>query len=155
MADLTPNQVQEIIKQKIITAICRDVIKNVVSELHKQAIQTEVYDAYDPTQYNRQYNNGGLIDDDNFDWDVHLDNDSVTLLMKNITNPVNRNISSDDLMNIIESGIGYDWENSNIYKSMPYPRRFIQKTRELIEENRVLFIDLLKNELIRNGLNIE
>lgn len=155
MADLTPKQTQEIIKQKIITAICSDAIKNVISELHRQAIQTEVYDSYDPTQHNRRYNNNGLMDDDNFDWDIKLDDNMVTLLMKNITKPINSNLSSDDLMNIIESGVGYDWENSNIYKSMPYPRPFIQRTRELIEENRELFIELLRKELIRNGLNIE
>lgn len=154
MADYTPEQVQHIIGEKLLSAICSDAIKEVIKILHHQAQQEEVYSAYNPSQHNRRYNMGGLMDDSNLEWDVKLDSNDITLLMKNITNPINDKLSSNDLIRIIETGIGYDWDNSKIYQQMPYPRPFIQRTRELIQENRENFILLLKQELIKRGLNV-
>ena len=158
MADYTPEQVEKKIMDIIENALWSKAMRNAIIRLHHEAIQSEVYDKYDPTQDERRYSNGGLLDVSNLDFCVDVSNSNVReLIMYNITQGTS-GINDETLTQILQSGTGYDWTRSNIYQAEqsgnPIERPFIVKTRELIEQNRKLFIDILKQELITVGLKI-
>ena len=159
MADLTLEQAQKRILEAIQEALWSKSIQEAIIKLHHQAIEETVYNEYTPTLYERRYDDGGLLDENNLDFVVDIKPLERDLVMYNSTTGTGMATTSEKLTEIIESGIGYDWVKSDIYRyediGFPLERPFIQRTRELIEDNRELFEDILKKELIKNGLKIE
>lgn len=91
-----------------------------VKKVMKEEIQERVYDAYTPTQYIRRKQNGGLLDDKNIKH--HLSTNNHTLYVQNITD-------NGFTVETVETGMGYTWENSSIYKN-PFPRPFHKPSEE-------------------------
>lgn len=104
-----------------------------IKELIKEHVETDVYAKYQPSQYMRRKENGGLLDDNNYLVKPIKDGVSIT----NITtdNGYSEEMYGDFgthpdtwIVPIIETGIGYSWTESRIYKK-PFARPFIDNTR--------------------------
>lgn len=90
-----------------------------------EVIQRDVYDKYEPDMYARRGAQGGLADPDNYE--TELTDGGLTLEVHNLTkgneeefdDPGVREVYIDE---VIESGIGYEWEDSRIAKAaLPRP----------------------------------
>lgn len=108
----------------------------------KEQIQETVYDVYSPTLYERQKDNGGLIDDDNIKTTLI---DNTTLIVENIRSDDGVNVAE-----VVESGQGYKFD-------FPYngvPRPFSAATREQLENTGAHKHALYKG-LKRQGIDVE
>lgn len=126
-------------------------VSNKIKETMKERIQEDVYDKYEPTQYVRRREDGGLLDDDNIKSKTISIKDNISL---EITNETLSDSHLKRLDKVIEYGVGYEWEDSEIYKMQPYPRPFINNTKEQID-NENIHIDTLKKSLKSKGYDIE
>ena len=85
----------------------------------------------DPSRSNhyiRRLDNGGLADPDNYE--VMKDRMKLTIINNthgNERQPGER-WTSGPINDIIEEGVGYGWEHSDIYMDQPAPRPFMQDT---------------------------
>ena len=120
-----------------------DVLENDVADIVKAdmstAIQTGVYDRYDPEYYNRRKYNGGLISPENMEVTVE-DN---TLTVCNKTPLDNSSIHNEMLTDIVVNGRG----------NMPFPRDFIEETKTIIEVNND-HIEQIEQSLKKKGYKI-
>lgn len=150
--DTAINLKQKIDKNKDVSKYIKDtMIKN---------IQTEVYDSYSPTLYNRRSSNGGLLDPDNISIKTNLikknNNYSVSIEIDNITQP-----SSSVFNTAFREQSPYplltDWvefglvspPTSYIDTYMDYgeytrPRSFMKKTQYDILKDKTLINHILK-----------
>jgi len=91
----------------------------IIVETMREHVETDVYNTYTPTQYERRMNDGGLIDHRNHKVDMNYTTHTVT-----VSNET-KGIDGEILVDKIVYGDDYDWEYSEIYKMQPYPRDFI------------------------------
>ena len=77
-----------------------------------------VYAVYDPTLYNRKGANGGILDGDIFDvtYDAGAGN-FHEIRVADERSGIGR----------IESGTGYTWRGSRLYKMQPFPRPYFNE----------------------------
>lgn len=134
-------------------------VADTVKEVMTDHIIQDVYDAYEPTAYQRRYDDGGLLDPDNIIatlgnngemlvQNVALGNDSVYM-----EDSISRVYYSSYNINkfiapIIETGIGYDiggWAYDGV------PRPFIQNTHDDLEQNHY-HTEAMKRSLKKQGL---
>ena len=134
------DELMEAIKEKFMQDLLEcfeEVFVDLARESMKSAIKSEVYAKYRPQgyrQYHRRKEQGGLIDDRNIIVEVYRTKDgNIIGHVKNITTGAGK---AYELVDVIESGIGYDWETSKIFKMQPYPRPFHENTIERIEKSR-------------------
>ena len=123
------------IQKQVTDALQTDVAEDTV-ELMKEHIQTDVYDKYEPTQYVRRMEDGGLIDDDNY----LIEDIDNGVKITNITRDNGYATPSDPdrlVTPIVESGVGYTWRKSKIYQMQPYPRPFVRNTAKDLEEGKL------------------
>lgn len=140
---------EKYLNKKIASALEKEVAK-VARETMKQKIETEVYNRYEPTEYDRQKENGGLLDDRNIVTELINDN---TLYVRNIRTDTENGIVK-DVARIVEEGEGYTWDRSKIYQMQPYPRPFHEETaKELF--NKGLAKKALAEGLSRQGVKTE
>lgn len=121
----------------------QDVLRNEVAETVKshmqEAIQTDVYDAYDPKYYTRRLENGGLIDGNNIE--TAVSGNTLTVRDKAPLDNGRTDYALDDI--IIHS-----------YGNQPFPRDFISSTEErLIKTND--HVEAMKNGLRKKGYNVK
>lgn len=126
-------------------AALKSIMENEVFVLARDAIIasvfSEVYGKYEPSEYQRRYDSGGLADPNNIVMvESQATADGYEIAVQNQTR--------DDydhrlIAPIVESGEGYEWEQSRIYKMQPYPRPFHEKAEEMIGDG------LLDNALER------
>ena len=141
--------------QGILETAIADLMKKNVSE----SVETNVYDKYQSTAkvpYIRRGNDGGLSDEDCYFTSTEQGHNEVTLRLDNLAygnrryaswgeNP-SEGFDAGKITNIIESGRGYHWRNSKIYKSMPYPRPFMEHAlHRTAAEAEPILIRALKN----------
>lgn len=100
-------------------------LENAIRDL----VYSNVYDTYINRDYIRRGDKGGLSDTRKYETVVYPLDDTETV----VTTSVNVNGSKQDknIVPIVESGRGYNWKNSEIYKSKQ-PRPFLQEAAELI-----------------------
>ena len=95
-------------------------------DLMREAIQRTVYDAYEPTQYERRGEDGGLLDSRNYHMNVFLDGRGhINVYMKNMATGDSGNFYIDE--GIVSGKDFYDWENSKAYyyqQNGGFPRDF-------------------------------
>lgn len=140
-------------KAKLINDVDQVLLTHVAPAV-KDEMQTQIYDkvyaAYDPTQYERRYDNGGLADKSNMQESVEAG--LMTLHVVNLTTGNEEYADSEEwdpglITDIIEKGVGYHWRHSRIYSQQPYPRPFINETeKEVIRDGTV-------DRELANGLN--
>lgn len=119
----------------------KEVFTDVSNEIQK-SIQKDVYEAYTPTSYIRT----GEMKSPELIHKEMLGNGVMKITHKRIDGT--KNVS-----NIIEKGIGYTWINSSIYKSQPFPRKFMKGTTFRIK-NKNIHLIALKKGLKRFGLKL-
>lgn len=88
-----------------------------------QAVVDHVYPSYiySPSEYKRRMANGGLIDMDLYE----VVEDSGSSDVHEIVVSDNRHE-----VGVVESGTGYTWSESRIYKMQPYPRPYFKTADE-------------------------
>ena len=105
--------------------LVKDVAPAVVDRI-KNSAETNVYAAYEPTQYMRRMS---LNQDDAYDRSA----EGLTLTIDNTTTgnaeQAGEGYDPGEIGDIIESGIGYHWHNSQIYQSQQ-PRPWMEQGLE-------------------------
>ena len=120
---------------------CIDVIPPIMEEKHKEAIVIEVYSAYQPTygDENRRFGDNGFLDDNNIEFDVKVNKNKIIITLYNETkgNPYLPNNQSNMFIDeIIVTGEGYSWKNSEIAKNK-LKRDFYEATEKLMNSDEV------------------
>ena len=111
-----------------------EVFYELAGECMELAVSKEVYAKYRPMEYVRRKNKGGLTDPKNFDIQIYQQtNGNIVGYVRNTARGVGRAFELDE---VIVSGMGYDWEDSKIYKMQPFPRDFYSATIDRIESSR-------------------
>lgn len=98
-------------------------ISAIAGECIRSRVDSDVYPMYSPTQYIRRKGNGGIADPLMYVYNV--DTSSHTLTVGDNRPEVS----------VVESGVGYTWEDSMIYRMQPYPRPYFPKADEDIQTN--------------------
>jgi hypothetical protein len=132
--------------EKYLTQKINDALENEVSHVARNTLKEhvidDVYDKYEPTQYQRQGADGGLMDDKNIYAGLVDDGELVVRSTR-----VDEDDPRKDIASIVEFGTGYTWEKSKIYHMQPFPRPFHAETAKELDEK-----GLAKNAL-EKGLN--
>ena len=113
------------IKQAIDFVLVRDVAPAVVDRIENSA-ETNVYAAYEPSQYYRRMS---LNQDNAYDRSAS----NLTLTIENMTtgnaSQIGEGYDPGQIGDIIESGVGYHWHNSRIYRNIQ-PRPWMENGLE-------------------------
>lgn len=126
------------LKKRINNALNNEVA-DAAKENMVEAIQTTVYDAYNPAHYERRLKNGGLLCSDFID--VQPIEDGIFL--RNFA-PLDNARGDWDLDDIIVHGYG----------QQPFPRDFYGSTVDNLKENKE-HISAMKQGLERQGLEVQ
>ena len=120
------NALLDDIKDTVSEEVSKEMIK-----IEQEHIDSQVYGAYTPKEYNRRLDNGGLRSEENMQSTINRINDGVEVTVHNSTtgNPQYRNYWEGEIQNFIEEGI-YMWNGQ-----MPPPRPFIDDTQEEIDNS--------------------
>lgn len=101
-----------------------EVAESIISDLQVSAIEN-VYNQYVPSLYERRYgSDGGLMAHDSFEKSVSGDH---TLTIENIARGQQTDVA---IVDIVESGKGYEWTHSRIYRehlARPFMEEGLQK----------------------------
>lgn len=127
---------------KQISETLNNEVKEATKRQLKENVIEEVYDKYTPSQYERT---GGLYQDRNIEAVMKDDN---TLTVRSI-----RKEDGKDIAEIIETGVGFDWEDSRIYKMQPYPRPFHEVTAQEMADG--LAKKAMMDGLRKRGIKVE
>ncbi len=127
----------------------QDEVANTMKDLVSQSVETNVYNAYNSNAiqpYVRRGNNGGLADTSNY---ITYVGAGHTLFLENATTGNEEYAPYDNfrITDIIETGIGYNWETSVIYHTQqprPFMDEAIQSQHAQIELSQALGIGLAK-----------
>ena len=128
-------ELEKYLQEQIMDSLKTDVAEKTI-ELEKEHVKIDVYDAYDPTQYVRRKEDGGLLDDKNY----LVEEIENGIKISNITRDNGYATPSDPdryVTPIVEYGVGYTWEHSKIYHKQPYPRPFIEETRKDLKKGKL------------------
>lgn len=93
-------------------------ISEIAGECIQFRVEHNVYTAYTPTMYKRRKRNGGIADP--FMYSYSVDGGSHTLTVTDNRHEVG----------VVESGVGYTWEDSRIYGMQPFPRPYFKQAEE-------------------------
>lgn len=113
------------LKDELSTSMLTSVDK-VVKKVYRDNVK-KMYDSYNPTYYQRRYDNDGFLDENNWQSNIDEMGDSFEYVMTNETKPMyDTNYRLDE---IIESGEGYTW------KRHPKKRPVYEWTQEEIDSD--------------------
>lgn len=110
------NRAKSLVNQALAGEIA-EMAKNEIAYM----VETAVYPAYSPTEYKRRGTGGGLADKSLYE----VTNGDMTLTVSDNRREVG----------VVESGIGYQWENSQIYKMQPFPRPYFEQAEQNTAED--------------------
>jgi hypothetical protein len=135
LADLEKYLNQQI--KKSLSSEVADVARDTMSK----HVMSDVYQAYEPTQYQRT---GDLYKD-------------ISTTMKNDNTLEIENVARDEesgrlIAPVVESGEGYEWKKSRIYQMQPFPRPFVENTAKELENG--LAKQALVDGLRKQGLDV-
>lgn len=105
------NQAKALVNQALAGEIA-DMAKNEISYM----VQAAVYPAYSPTEYERRGMEGGLADTSKY----QVTTDDLSLTVSDNRHEVG----------VVESGVGYTWQHSRIYKMQPFPRPYFEQAEQ-------------------------
>jgi hypothetical protein len=116
-------------------------VADVARDTMSKHVMSDVYQAYEPTQYQRT---GDLYKD-------------ISTTMKNDNTLEIENVARDEesgrlIAPVVESGEGYEWEKSRIYQMQPFPRPFVENTAKELENG--LAKQALVDGLRKQGLDV-
>lgn len=113
------------LKDELSTSMLTSVDK-VVKKVYRDNVK-KMYDSYNPTYYQRRYDDGGFLDENNWQSSIDETGDSFEYVMTNET-LANGDDRGDKLDTYIEEGI-YSWEKS------PKKRPVYEWTQEEIDSS--------------------
>lgn len=124
------NDIDDLLIQlgKDVTKIVDSKVKDEVKEVYREEVDY-AYDEFEPTSHIRRYNNNGFGDENNWEVDIDLKGNDITLELTNEAKAVNSTIRLDK---IIEEGI-YDWSGN-----VPGERPVYQRTEERLKGEQVV-----------------
>jgi hypothetical protein len=116
-------------------------VADVARDTMSKHVMSDVYQAYEPTQYQRT---GDLYKD-------------ISTTMKNDNTLEIENVARDEesgrlIAPVVESGEGYEWKKSRIYQMQPFPRPFVENTAKELESG--LAKEALADGLRKQGLDV-
>lgn len=147
--------------KRINTALDTEVADTVKDVMTDHIIQ-DVYEVYEPTEYQRRYDDGGLLDPDNI---IATLGNNGEMLVQNVALGNNTVYMEDSISRvyyssyninkfiapIIETGIGYDvggWKYDCV------PRPFIKNTHDDLKEHHY-HTQAMKQSLKKQGLEVK
>lgn len=116
-----------------------DYAADTVKDEMRQAIDDTVYSTYEPEYYKRRGEQGGLLDEDNITV-TELENG---ILLRN-TAPLDNDNAGYDLDRIVIDGSG----------NQPFPRDFIEETKERLEDNKA-HVEAMVQGLRKKGYDVK
>ena len=119
--------------------VMRKEVADTAKEVVRDAVQTDVYDVFEPKIYTRRMDNGGLSDTENYSVEEIEDG----IIIKNNT-PLDNGTNNPRLDEIVVFGEG----------RMPFPRDFYSETIGLLERSKA-HVSALKSGLKDCGIDIE
>lgn len=128
-------ELEEYLQEQIMDSLKTDVAEKTI-ELEKEHVKIDVYKKYKPKEYVRRKEDGGLLDDENY----LVEEIENGIKISNITRDNGYATPSDPdryVAPIVEDGVGYTWEDSEIYQMQPYPRPFIKETRKDLKKGKL------------------
>lgn len=140
--------------EKHLNTVVNNVILNEVFEtivdiwLRKQ--QENVYDVYDPMNYERRHSEGGLADRSNIIIDTQPFKNGAHYVLENITTGAG-DIIGDKINELIEGETGFAGDPKT---DMP-PRPYTQETVEIINSHPSEIKDAFRKGFSRNGVQID
>jgi hypothetical protein len=131
---------EKYLNQKIKKSLSNEVA-DVARDTMSKHVMSDVYQAYEPTQYQRT---GDLYKD-------------ISTTMKNDNTLEIENVARDEesgrlIAPVVESGEGYEWKKSRIYQMQPFPRPFVENTAKELESG--LAKQALVDGLRKQGLDV-
>lgn len=154
------------LKKRVENALVTEV-SDVVTDVMYQHIGLDVYDVYNPIEYDRRFDEDGLLDRNNIlpvlQGDMKLSVKNITLGNKHVnlrkyyksggylSTPIISKNYNKPIANVIETGQGYDvhrWEYDGV------PRPFMKNTHDDLKDNHYHTI-ALKEGLKRQGLEVK
>lgn len=116
----TSNETEGIINRlnEAITECLEGDISQIAGECIQYRVEHDVYPLYTPKQYKRREREGGIADPSMYGYTV----DPSTQTLRVFDN--RREVG------VVEIGVGYQWERSEIYGMQPYPRPYFNKAEQ-------------------------
>lgn len=134
-------------------------LQDKVAETMHENIIENVYDAFEPSQYERRGNDDGFSDMNNMQFtSVDIENGTVRFTFEN-TAEGNDSMSGRELTNMFENGARDNWNNPDITdvygRVVSEKRPFIQSTIDDLNSNKGELVEALKKDLRGLGLEIK
>lgn len=129
---------------------------NYFAEMMQQSIQDEVYDRYNPTQYSRRGEDGGLLDPNNYDYNVSISGKGIKIFMRNLTRGDGKAYYIDQ--GIVRGVDFYDWERSGIYHLQEqggYPRDFYTYMEVIVEDKHKKLQNIIQRQMNKKGWKLK
>lgn len=121
------------VKQDVSNAMVSYVAEE-VKDKHQEVIEEVVYNPYDPKEYIRRYEKGGLLSRDNMKSTVNVNGDYVYLELENIT-PVSDYTYDSNRGDRLDEIIEYGTDGLHEYSK---PRRFIEETQNRVDKEMIV-----------------
>ena len=153
------DELEKVLKDKIENAMLTEV-SDVVDEAILEHVQTDVYDVYNPVEYQRRYDNGGLGDRANLFTSIETKGNTIEMQTDNLTKGNLYHRDGDKirksrnakrfLANIVESGQGYQ----HPFDYYGVPRPFMKNTVEQLQEDK-WHVGALQVGLVKQGIEVK
>lgn len=93
-------------------------ISKIADECIQFRVKSNVYDQYQPSEYERREKKGGIADPRMYSHNIDPITHTLTV------------IDERHEVGVVESGTGYTWEKSRIFKMQPFPRPYFADAQE-------------------------
>lgn len=110
-------------------------VSDAVCQSISESVYRNVYPLYTPSEYVRRGENGGLPDASQYD--ISLDPATHTLTVSDDRHEVA----------VVQSGMGYSWTESRIFRMQPYPRPYFPQAEAKLVSSGII------DGLVQDGLN--
>jgi hypothetical protein len=145
-----------LIESKIRAAIAETLqtdVYQIIKNVEKQHVESDVYAVYSPIIYSRRGMSGGLSADENIVLNVISDT-QIEITNETPANPDYFGTTDKDLAELVEFGHGYNGYKYDYLQDSPYvyPRPFTENTVEDLNQNKQ-HIDAMVKGLRKAGLD--
>ena len=155
-----PRQLEGLITNKLANELFfQSNIQDKIAEAMHDKIISNVYDAFEPEQYQRRANSGGFSDMNNMEFtSVDVSNGQVRFIFENTTEG-NDSMSGQELTEMFETGDRDSWDNPDVYdkhgRLNSKARPFIEDTVKQLNDNKGELAEALKQDLRRLGFEVK
>jgi len=135
--------------KKQVKEVAQDEVSKEIKNTMKKHIESDVYNKYTPTYYDRRRENDGLLDESNINVNVKDNGNGVSIVTTNETTGneaySTANLVGEYIVETIETGEGYNW------KRHPEARPFIENTVKELQDGALE--KALKDGLKKRGID--